>query len=266
MESRIKYLLKFGERKYIEDLPKGILYFSNAKTFRGIEKDMKIKGQGDIQEGAFLFNTYMLTINGKLVYNSTVTKDVLKMIGIIEAANNIPVYCLYAVLEDDCNVEDDGKVKINLSEKTIRSHFPNADAVAVINNPECFMKELEDSIDGEVKSGLVHYFYTDGELKADNGFPATDLNYAKFITNDQLIQVAPSEGAEVELILDFDFVDSSKLLFAKDDYYKDEQEFRIILTNKSIDGGKGFPFETSLQIPVIDLDKFFKEMCVKSYE
>lgn len=25
MESRIKYLLKFGERKYIEDLPKGIL-------------------------------------------------------------------------------------------------------------------------------------------------------------------------------------------------------------------------------------------------
>ena len=80
--------------------------------------------------------------------------------------------------------EDDGKIKINISKELIRSHFPNANAVAVIKEPKRFMNELEASIGAEMTTGLVHYFYIDGELKTADNSPAMDLNFAKFITND----------------------------------------------------------------------------------
>lgn len=38
----IKFFLKFGERKHLEGLQKGELYFSNAKTFRYYEEMIDI--------------------------------------------------------------------------------------------------------------------------------------------------------------------------------------------------------------------------------
>lgn len=180
MDRNIKYLLKFGEEKYIKDFPEGSLYCSNAKTFRTIERDMKIKGQGDIREGAIPFSTNNITIDGRTFYKG----EKVNLIGIPESANYIPIYCLYAVFGKDCTKEDDGKIKINISKELIRSHFPNANAVAVIKEPKRFMNELEASIGAEMTTGLVHYFYIDGELKTADNSPAMDLNFAKFITND----------------------------------------------------------------------------------
>jgi hypothetical protein len=48
--SEVRFLLKFGKKKHIEEFVDGSLYCSNAETFWGIEKDKKIKGQGDILE------------------------------------------------------------------------------------------------------------------------------------------------------------------------------------------------------------------------
>lgn len=259
MDGDIKYLLKFGEQKYIKDFPKGSLYCSNVKTFKAIENDMKIKGQGDAREGTIPFSTNKIEIDEKTVYNGKMRK----MMCIPESANYTPVYCLYAVLKNDCIVEDDGKIKINISKNIIRSHFPNANSVAVIKEPKRFMKELEASIDADIMSGLVHYFFIDGGLMTDNGLPAIDLRYAKFITNDRLIE---DKKAMDGISLNLELVDENRLLFAKDIYFKDEQEFRIILKNKEIETGKIFPFKTTLQIPIIDIDIFFNEMCVNNDE
>lgn len=46
----IRFLLKFGKKKHIEEFVDGSLFCSNAETFWGIEKDKKIKGQGTVQD------------------------------------------------------------------------------------------------------------------------------------------------------------------------------------------------------------------------
>ena len=92
----IKVLLKFGERKYIQDLINGDFYFSNAKKFRDIEVGQKNKGQGDILEGG----SYVYAVDGQ-IYNNNDTA-LLKTIENQDIlihyapANNIPVYCMFA--------------------------------------------------------------------------------------------------------------------------------------------------------------------------
>lgn len=48
---RIIAFLKFGERRYLERMQQGNLYFSNAQTLRAFEMQHAIKGQGDRLEG-----------------------------------------------------------------------------------------------------------------------------------------------------------------------------------------------------------------------
>lgn len=59
--SQLKFLLKFGKNLHIEGFIKESLFCSNAETFWGIEKDKKIKGQGDILEaGSRMFTQRMI--------------------------------------------------------------------------------------------------------------------------------------------------------------------------------------------------------------
>ena len=84
----------------------------------------------------------------------------------IEPVEKIPVFCMFAVYERDCKEDDAGRIVIILSEdkkQTIREHFPNADAVAIIPNPEVFIEDIRHSIGTEVKAENVHYFHIDKE-------------------------------------------------------------------------------------------------------
>lgn len=44
----VKYLLKFGQKQYLDSFANGNLYFSNAEKFQNIENKQQNKGQGDI--------------------------------------------------------------------------------------------------------------------------------------------------------------------------------------------------------------------------
>lgn len=45
--NEVKFLLKFGQKKHIEEFANEGLFCSNAETFWGIENKLKLKGQGD---------------------------------------------------------------------------------------------------------------------------------------------------------------------------------------------------------------------------
>ncbi len=104
----IKYLLKFGKREHLESLVSGNIYCSNAITFWGIEDKLKIKGQGDILEaGTRMFAQ-------KMIMQHPDTKEVIAKCGKanglvrIEPAEKMPVFCMFAVYEDDCKVDITG--------------------------------------------------------------------------------------------------------------------------------------------------------------
>ena len=60
--SDIRFLLKFGEKKHMENLVAGNLYCSNAQTFWGIEDNMKIRGQGDVLEASTVVYAQSMTM------------------------------------------------------------------------------------------------------------------------------------------------------------------------------------------------------------
>ena len=252
--AEIKFLLKFGKREHLESLVKGNIYCSNAITFWGIEDKLKIKGQGDILEaGTKIFAQ-------KMIMQHPDTKEVIAECGKanglvrVEPAKKMPVFCMFAVYEDDCKV-DNGNVIINLSDnkkQTIREHFPNADAVVVIPNPEVFIEDIRRSIGTEIKAEKVNYFHIDKGFETKGERTAMDMEYMKYLMQD-----APSEKVDGETKYIFYADCAFRVLFCKDVFFEKEQEYRIVLPNDTIESGKSYPVRLSTNYEIYDLEAFF---------
>lgn len=67
MDNKSVLFVKFGERKYVKRLFNGKMYFSNAVKFRGIEKENRLKGQGDA------FEAILQLKNGNAIMTETNT-------------------------------------------------------------------------------------------------------------------------------------------------------------------------------------------------
>ena len=253
----IKYLLKFGQKQHMEAFASGTLYCSNAQAFWGIEDELKIKGQGDRLEGSSRF------FGNMFVYDCDDLRLVAQMpncSGLVryEPAKQIPVFCLFAVYEEDCITGLNGESVIKFSDsvkKSIREHFPKANAVAIVDDPNSFIVDIENSIDCEIKHGLVQYFYIDNGLSTDDGKQALDMQYMKYLTQDEPPVI--ENGKKVSRFLEKHVYRS---LLCKDVFFKDEQEYRIILVNERISTGTCYPVNFTKEIRVIDIDDFFDRM------
>lgn len=255
--AEIKYLLKFGKREHLESLVKGNIYCSNAVILWGIEDKLKIKGQGDILEAS----TRMFA--QKMIMQHPDTKEVItecgKANGLVrmEPAEKMPVFCMFAVYENDCKVDDAGNLIINLSndkKKTIREHFPNADAVAIIPNPEVFIEDVKRSIGTEIKAERVNYFHIDKGYETNDGRTAMDMEYIKYLIQDAVSEKVDG-GTKYTFYADYAF----RVLFCKDVFFEKEQEYRIVLPNETIEAGKSYPVQLSKDYEIIDLDTFFED-------
>ena len=256
--SNIKYLLKFGRREHVESFAAGSLYCSNAQTFWGIEDNLKIKGQGDKLEGSSRFFAQKMTVHD--YDDGSLVAEVPNCNGLVryEPAERLPVFCLFAVYEEDCLKDMAGNVHIKLSEKiksSIREHFALADAVAIIENPEQFLEDVESSIGCDVKHGEVHYFHIDEGMPMKDGGRAMDMEYMKYLVQD-VPPVVESGRTTYKFIAKYVY----RALLCKDVYFKDEQEYRIVLPNEEIDVGTAYPVKYRNEIRVMNLDSFFNEM------
>lgn len=252
----IKYLLKFGKREHLESLVKGNLYYSNAITFWGIEDKLKIKGQGDILEASTRIFAQKMIIHNPYTNEEILMYEKTNTLFNIDSVEKIPVFCMFAVYEDDCKVNDTGTLIINLSEdkkQTIREHFPNADAVVVIPNPEIFIEDVKRSIGTEIKAGRVNYFHIDKDYETNDSITAMDIEYIKYLTQD-----VASEKVDGETIYTFSANYAFRVLFCKDIFFEKEQEYRIVLPNEVIEVGKNYPIQLSKDYEIINLSTFFK--------
>ncbi len=257
MTDDIVCLLKFGKKEHVKEFASGILYCSNAKTFWGIEKDNKIKGQGDILEAGSRIHAQNMVVKEIGTDRTITTIGKSEVLVHAEPASKIPVFCLFAVHQDDCIVNGNGVMKINLSEekkKTIRDHFPNADTVAVINDVDEFLGDVQKSIGYQVMHEPVHYFNIDKGFKAHDGADvALDMEYFKYVTQDTPPQ---KEGKLTRYSFMVDYV--YRVLFCKDIFFSDEQEYRILLPTETIESGTKYPFSTGVRIEVKSIEDFLK--------
>lgn len=255
--NEVKFLLKFGKRNHIDTFANGGLFCSNAETFWGIEDNLKLKGQGDRLEASSMVFAQRMEIHDyndrSLIAEVGVSKGLVRY----EPAKYIPVFCLFTVYGRDCYVDNNGDLKIRLSDKTkqtIREHFPNADAVAIIRNPKQFLLDVAETIGCEVKHELVHYFFIDEGLPTNDGRRAMDHQYMMY-----LVQDVPPVVKEGNKIYSFRVDHVYRSLFCKDVFFQDEQEYRIVLPRESVSGGKLYPVKYSQNLEVLDLDDFFAQ-------
>lgn len=252
--SEIKFLLKFGEKEHIESFVKGSLYCSNAQTFWGIEDGLKIKGQGDRLEASSRFFAQRISVydhdNGNFMGILPVTSGLVRY----EPAERIPVFCLFAVLEKDCIVNSDGSMQIELSneiKETIKNHFPKADTVAIISDPMQFITDVESTIGCEIKYGRVQYFNIDNGYRCEDGSSAMDMDYMRYLTQDK-----PPEIVGNKRIYKFLEKYVYRCLLCKDSYFKNEQEYRIVLQNEKIESSKIYQVKYTQKIDVVALEEF----------
>ena len=252
----IKALLKFGQREHMESFANGYLYCSNAKTFWGIEDTLKIKGQGDRLEASSRFFAQNISVydveDGCFVGSLPASSGLVRY----EPAEQIPVFCLFSVYEKDCSIDQDGSFKIHLSEKTkqtIINHFPNADTVVIIDNPAQFLMDVENSIGCEIKHGCVQYFNIDKGYQRDNGVNAMDMDYMRYLMQD----TPPAVEGNKRI---YRFLEKYvyRCMFCKDIYFKDEQEYRIVLQNEKIESSKVYQVKYDKKPNIINLEEFLK--------
>lgn len=255
----IKYLLKFGKKNHIEEFVKGSLYCSNAKTFWGIEENQKIKGQGDILEAGSKVFAQRVEMQSNSDGDTIIFDGRSNILLHFEPAANIPVFCLFSVYDDDCIIDKSGKYVINISKKKqeiIRKHFPNADTVAIISDPNEFIEDIASSIGCSVKYDQVHYFNIDKGLPISNSSnTAMDHEYALYIMQDTP-PIKVNGGKMYTLKAEYIY----RVLFCKDVYFMDEQEFRIVLPNETITKGRHYPVKIQENIEIMSIENFFKSI------
>ena len=251
--SDIRFLLKFGEREYMERFACGNLYFSNAITFRYYEEQLRIKGQGDRLEGGSMMHTHNLTIKDN-VSGETVKSGVSGSFPVhYDPANLIPVFCMFCCFDKDCSINTNGSQSISLSDdikQNIITHFPKADTVAIVDNPYEFIDAVRGSFDTECKSDIVNYFHVYG-IEGKGG-TALDKRYMEYLTQD-----TPKEKVEGGTAYSFNARYVYRSLLCKDVFFNKEQEYRFLLPDIELDEPKEFSVKLCERIELQDLDSFF---------
>lgn len=241
----VKYFLKFGEAEHLQEFVSGNLYCSNANIFHGIETNEKIKGQGDNLEASSKIVTHGITVmdqnTQKVITHSNNATGLVRY----GPALKMPVFCLFSVFSDDC-IETDAGHTFKLQEETkkvIIQHFPKADSVVLIPNPDRFLSDISDSINFQIHHGLVHYFNIDR--------PVQDMEYLNYLTQDSPpIKIGNTKTYQ------FYYQYAYRSLFCKDVFFADEQEYRIVLPTEQITKGTAYPVNFSTKYEVQDLQAF----------
>ena len=231
MLDEIKLLIKFGEKRHLESLASGSMYFSHAQRFREFEEKLKIRGQGDRYEGASRIFAQRSSFQNKTSQEAQQLPDGSTFQITYESVDNIPVFCLFSCFERDCIVIDGGTVQININDvvqRDIVDHFVKADSALIIHNPTSFANDIRNSIKGNIKAEEVNYFHVEGYPRKEGGF-AIDLDYFKYLCQD-----TPPRKFKNGYVYSFNADYSYRALFCKDVFFTNEQEFRILLPEDSI--------------------------------
>ena len=258
--NEILYFLKFSKKIHLKDFVDGKIYFGNAKLYQEIEEKKKLRGQGDELEAC----TKIFSNNIKMVDNQD--KELVTDISGIKIqtilrfpdADPIPILCLFAVYAKDCQIDENGISQIHLSDKTkkaIKRDFPDADSVGIIRNPKLFIDDIQKSISCPIKHGEVHYFKIDkGYVHDKSGQTAIDHDYLMYLMQDTPPII---EGSKKRYSFNSKYI--FRVLFCKDEFFKNEQEYRIVLPDERINTGKTYPVNLSEKIEVMPIEKFFEE-------
>ncbi|PID20988.1 hypothetical protein CSV61_12260 [Sporosarcina sp. P3] len=201
-------LVKFTQ--YTDYLKAGNLRMSNLKTYIDWEKESGIKGIGDKLEASRVFSD----VGIKVFMAET---EVLVSEGVAESFNFhvnedtlLPVYCMYAVDAKVLEItkEDDRfyYTKFSVPDETIKRLVEEFGDKMIFINPAPFIEMVQQTF-----------------KKKSYGLKANKVKYDDYSKNNS------------ERLKAYEDKESIDVCFWKDKYFEDQNEYRIIIPNLSIE-------------------------------
>jgi len=233
VDSRIFFLVRFDKRKYLESFIQGNLYMHNTSWHNELEEKKNVKGQGDKDDGKFVLSdikfqmydidTNKLTATGKAKQSSLYH-------------SKSPIFCLftvtkYNIIEKKIDIENK-KILLRYAftkeqHEYIRESYKNADSALIILNPQELISQIKE-------------YATKHELDT----VCKTVKYSDFKINYQ------------DRINDY-VRDFNNIYFWKDNYFRLEQEFRILFPSLEIDENITLPIGEIKNTQIYDIDKLF---------
>lgn len=249
----VPFLLKFCERKWGEELQKGNFYFNTPDNFRKIEFESKERGQGDKFDGMMELGTESLSVN----------------IDFGEHTKYRPTLCLTAGFPEDI-LEKEEKLFIKLPKKLkcdIKSHFPNADTVALIKNPDLLISDLGKRYSDVIADNVIYINNKDKGKELTIADFVVRRDFPSYENKDELLKLLKSKDYQDsmprqkngKLYYNITEKNCHNTLFIKDDFFQNQHEFRIILKDHIINKGKTFKVDLSQQIFLYTITELFSD-------
>jgi hypothetical protein len=236
--NNILFFVKFGKKDHLERLLAGNIYFSNAGKFREIEEEQLKKGQGDKCDGMFnvLADKAVLTSNNQ----PDTSRELFNQLFNIDFGKNAmkAVFCITAGTKENCSYfKDERHYKIQFCEvqaNTFREHFPKADSVLLIKRPLDFIENVYNNIGHACYCNKVLYYKKDHLTVEFCGFIFEEIKK----TNTSKVNMRQYVVDECNVY---------RFLLCKDNFFKLQQEYRIVLYKTKINSPREFGV-----LPIID--------------
>ncbi len=200
-------LVKFTQ--YIDSLKSGNLYMNNLKYYIDLEKRTGIKGMGDKLEASHVVSEGTFKVYEQDTKNLVFEGIASSMTFRLNADEQVPVYCMYAVdgnvLEVIDEEDDFYTTKFKISNNQIESLVSEFGDKMLFINPKPFLERVVSAFEEKgysYKAAKVNY----DNYEVNN---TTRIDSYKKMNND--------------------------IFFWKDEYFKSQNEYRIVITDLMID-------------------------------
>lgn len=202
--------MKFLKEEYVDDLLKGKLYMKPLKYYIDLEKNTRVKGQGDKYEA----NVVMKDVEVKIFVSGTDTLVAEGKASEMSFYSNqrvmSPVFCMYAIDEENLKIIDEDEKKY----------------IVKPSITEVYKKKLiQDFGDNLVFVSAGHFIERVKKVCEEN-----DLHLVFGKVNYEDLSVNSSK--RLEMARD---VEDSRICFVKSDEFIHQNEFRILLNNRLVE-------------------------------
>ncbi len=226
--------IKYSTEQRLKDFSeKGEMYFNPAKKFREIEKEQKLKGQGD-QHDSGLHSIASTVILEQSDGRSVTAHDVDNSI-LMGPAKDTPVFCLKC-----SNTEFITRKYYD----EIKTQFPEYTHALIIDNENEFLENIRFSFRNKAFSHKVFYqneYFLDFVDFMYSGI--SDIRFYPLKKRGKSYYAhIRVEGTDGKLERDF-FIDDSnyfRTMFRKDLFFQGQTEYRIVLPYERIKEGRIF--------------------------
>lgn len=204
----ILILLKFGEYKYMKELQQGKIYCKNLKHYSDLEKRTGDRAMGDKNEGV------NIETEGIMYLCNPETGEIIKRYEQLRVETEycdmkkMPVYCMAAISREELQEIDHDKKQLLFMPREFFSKMNSEEyweAALMIEDKAQFFNRIKTACD-IVGIECRHKY----------------VNYTKMEKN--------YINREKDIMKDID-----NIPFWKDEYYKNQHEYRFVFTNIRVD-------------------------------